>query len=225
MRRILFLLIFGLAGLGVLISLGVWQMQRLAWKQGILAEIEARIAADAVDLPETVTEADDKYLPVTLFGEMKPEEIHVLVSVKQVGAGYRIIQPFSTADRTILVDRGFVPTTAKKADRVTGPMEVSGNLHWPDEIDSYTPEPDIDGNIWFARDVPTLAAALGTEPVLLIARSKTDPDIKPLPVDTAGIPNDHLQYAITWFGLALVWAAMTGYFLWRNRAPSEREEQ
>ncbi|WP_319545155.1 SURF1 family protein [Ruegeria conchae] len=225
MRRILFLLIFGLAGLGVLTSLGVWQMQRLAWKQGILAEIEARIAADAVDLPETVMEADDKYLPVTLFGDMKPEEIHVLVSVKQVGAGYRIIQPFNTAGRTILVDRGFVPTTAKQADRMTGPMEVSGNLHWPDEIDSYTPEPDIDGNIWFARDVPTLAAALGTEPVLLIARSKTDPDITPLPVDTAGIPNDHLQYAITWFGLALVWAAMTGYFLWRNRAPSEREEQ
>ncbi len=225
MRRILFLLIFGLAGLGVLISLGVWQMQRLAWKQGILAEIEARIAAEPVDLPETVTEANDKYLPVTLSGDMEPEEIHVLVSVKQVGAGYRIIQPFSTADRTILVDRGFVPTTAKQAERVTGPMEVSGNLHWPDEIDSYTPEPDIDGNIWFARDVPTLAAALGTEPVLLIARSKTDPDITPLPVDTAGIPNDHLQYAITWFGLALVWAAMTGYFLWRNRAPSEREEQ
>ncbi len=225
MRRILFLLIFGLAGLGVLISLGVWQMQRLAWKQGILAEIEARITADPVDLPETVTEADDKYLPVTLFGDMKPEEIHVLVSVKQVGAGYRIIQPFSTAGRIILVDRGFVPTTAKQADRVTGPMEVSGNLHWPDEIDSYTPVPDIDGNIWFARDVPTLAAALATEPVLLIARSKTDPDITPLPVDTAGIPNDHLQYAITWFGLALVWAAMTGYFLWRNRAPSEREEQ
>ncbi|RLK11410.1 SURF1 family protein [Ruegeria conchae] len=225
MRRILFLLIFGLAGLGVLTSLGVWQMQRLAWKQGILAEIEARIAADAVDLPETVMEADDKYLPVTLFGDMKPEEIHVLVSVKQVGAGYRIIQPFSTAGRIILVDRGFVPTTAKQADRVTGPMEVSGNLHWPDEIDSYTPVPDIDGNIWFARDVPTLAAALATEPVLLIARSKTDPDITPLPVDTAGIPNDHLQYAITWFGLALVWAAMTGYFLWRNRAPSEREEQ
>ncbi|MEX0307980.1 MAG: SURF1 family protein [Ruegeria sp.] len=225
MRRILFLLIFGLAGLGVLISLGVWQMQRLAWKQGVLAQIEARIAADPVDLPETVTEANDKYLPVTLSGDMKPEEIHVLVSVKQVGAGYRIIQPFSTADRTILVDRGFVPTTAKQAERVTGPMEVSGNLHWPDEIDSYTPEPDIDANIWFARDVPNLATALGTEPVLVIARSKTDPDITPLPVDTAGIPNDHLQYAITWFGLALVWAAMTGYFLWRNRAPSEREEQ
>lgn len=225
MRRILFLLIFGLAGLGVLLSLGVWQVQRLAWKEGVLAEIDSRIAADPVDLPPSVSEDTDKYLPVTISGDMEPGEIHVLVSVKQVGAGYRIIQSFSTEDRTVLVDRGFVPTTAKLVERLTGPMTVTGNLHWPDEIDSYTPEPDIDSNIWFARDVPNLAAALGAEPILLIARSETDPGVTPLPVDTAGIPNDHLQYAITWFGLALVWAAMTGYFLWRNRAPAQSEEQ
>jgi surfeit locus 1 family protein len=225
MRRTLFLLIFSLAGLGVLLWLGTWQFQRLAWKQEILSEIDSRIAAEPVPLPQQVSEDEDKYLPVTVSGDMEPGEIHVLVSVKQVGAGYRIIQSFSTEDRTILVDRGFVPTTAKQTDRLTGPMEVTGNLHWPDEIDSYTPEADIDSNIWFARDVPNLAAALGTEPILLIARSQTDPGVTPLPVDTAGIPNDHLQYAITWFGLALVWAAMTGYFLWRNRAPSESDPQ
>ena len=225
MHRFLFLLIFGLAGLGVLLSLGFWQVQRLAWKQSVLTEIETRITADSVTLPDRVTVEQDKYLPVTVTGEMEPREIHVLVSVKQVGAGYRIIQPFSTAGRTILVDRGFVPATAKQTERQSGPMQVTGNLHWPDEVDGYTPEPDIDDNIWFARDVPTLAAELGAEPVLLIARSQTDPGITPLPVDTAGIPNDHLQYAITWFGLALVWAAMTGYFLWRSRAPSESETQ
>ncbi len=225
MRRTLFLLIFSLAGLGVLLWLGTWQVQRLAWKQEILSEIDSRIAAEPVPLPQQVSEDADKYLPVTISGDMEPGEIHVLVSVKQVGAGYRIIQSFSTEDRTILVDRGFVPTTAKQTDRLTGPMEVTGNLHWPDEIDSYTPEADIDSNIWFARDVPNLAAALGAEPILLIARSQTDPGVTPLPVDTAGIPNDHLQYAITWFGLALVWAAMTGYFLWRNRAPSESDPQ
>ncbi len=223
MRRILFLLIFGLAGLGVLLWLGIWQVQRLAWKQDVLAEIESRISADPVALPPQVSEDADKYLPVTVSGELEPGEIHVLVSVKHVGAGYRIIQSFSTGDRTILVDRGFVPTTAKQADRLIGPMEITGNLHWPDEIDSYTPEPDIDDNIWFARDVPNLAAALGADPVLLIARSETDPNVMPLPVATAGIPNDHLQYAITWFGLALVWAAMTGYFLWRSRANSESD--
>ncbi|WP_170604711.1 SURF1 family protein [Ruegeria arenilitoris] len=225
MRRILFPLIFGVAGLAILVSLGIWQLQRLAWKESILADIESRIAAQPVALPEAVSQDEDKYLPVTISGEMETGEIHVLVSVKQVGAGYRIIQPFSVDDRRILVDRGFVPTTAKSDARQTGAMQVTGNLHWPDEIDGFTPEPDVDGNIWFARDVPNLSAVLKTEPVLLVARSNTDPDVTPLPVDTAGIPNDHLQYAITWFGLALVWAAMTGYFLWRSRASSESDQQ
>ena len=68
-----------------------------------------------------MSEDEDKYLPVTISGDMEPGEIHVLVSVKQVGAGYRIIQSFSTQDRTILVDRGFVPTTAKQTDRFDRP--------------------------------------------------------------------------------------------------------
>ena len=88
------------------------------------------------------------------------------------------------------------------------------------------PEADIDSNIWFARDrAQSGRRSGGPRPILLIARTQTDPGVTPLPVDTAGIPNDHLQYAITWFGLALVWAAMTGYFLWRNRAPSESDPQ
>ena len=224
MRRILFLLIFGLTGLAVLLSLGTWQVRRLAWKEALLSEIETRIAGDPVALPDSPDPEADRFLPVTVSGELLPGEVHVLVSVKQVGPGYRIIAPFRVGDRTILLDRGFIRIEDKETDRLTGPMEVSGNLHWPDEVDGYTPEPDAKENIWFARDVPALAAEMGTEPVLLIARSRTDPAVTPLPVDTAGIPNDHLQYAVTWFGLALVWAAMTAYFLWRGRAPSESRE-
>ena len=225
MRRILFLLIFGLTGLAILLSLGTWQVQRLAWKEALLADIEARISGDPVGLPDSPDPEADRFLPVAVSGELLPGEVHVLVSVKQVGPGYRIIAPFRVGDRTILLDRGFVRIEDKNKDRQTGPMEVAGNLHWPDEIDGYTPEPDLKENIWFARDVPALAAELDTEPVLLIARSRTDPGVTPLPVDTAGIPNDHLQYAVTWFGLALVWAAMTAYFLWRGRAPSESRER
>ncbi len=73
----------------------------------------------------------------------------------------------------------------------------------------------MDGNIWFARDIAELAAQLHTEPVLIIARSDTGDGIEPLPVDTAAIPNDHLQYAITWFSLAAVWLGMTAFLLWR----------
>ncbi|HCT33990.1 MAG TPA: SURF1 family protein, partial [Sulfitobacter sp.] len=102
-----------------------------------------------------------------------------------------------------------------------GPATVTGNLQWPRETDSFTPEADLKGNIWFARDVPDMAQTLGTEPVLLVARSSTPQPagISPLPVDTARIPNDHLQYAITWFSLAAIWLGMSLFFLRRRRAP------
>ena len=222
MRRILFLLIFGIAGLAVLLALGSWQVRRLAWKQGILAQIEQRAAADPVAMPAAPDPVADKYLPVRTTGMIEPGEIHVLVSRKQVGAGYRIIAPFLLPDgRRILLDRGFVVTDQKQTPRALGAVDVTGNLHWPQEIDSYTPDPDTAGNIWFARDVPVMAAALTTEPILLVARSSTDAGVTPMAIDMGGIPNDHLQYAITWFSLALIWAAMTIFFLWRTRANAE----
>jgi surfeit locus 1 family protein len=223
MRRVLFLLIFGIAGTGVLVSLALWQMQRLAWKQGVIAEIEAKIDATPVALPAAPDRINDKYLPVSVTGTIEPGEIHVLVSVKKKGAGYRIIAPFQTDDgRRILLDRGFTKTQNKTDERSLGPATIVGNLHWPQEIDKYTPAPDA--GTWFARDVPAMADALGTLPILLISVTKTDDNLSPLPVDTRNIPNDHLQYAITWFSLALIWATMTAYFMWRTRAQPKGQE-
>jgi surfeit locus 1 family protein len=224
MRSWLFLLTFGLAGAAVLIGLGVWQMQRLAWKQGVVAQIDSRITAAPVTVPQATDPEADKYLPVHAAGDLLGGEAHVLVSVKDVGAGYRIIAPYQLSDgRRILLDRGFVRSTAKNLSRIVGPIEVTGNLHWPQETDSYTPAADLSTNTWFARDVTELANALDTLPVLLIARttSETDPSVTPMPVDSAGIPNDHLQYAITWFSLALIWLVMTGFFLRGSRAKTE----
>lgn len=223
MRRLLFLAIFGLAGTGLLVSLGLWQVQRLAWKQEILAQIDARIGDAPVALPETPDPDRDRYLAVTASGTLEPGAIFVLVSAKQRGAGYRVIAPFVLDDgRRILLDRGFVPVARKESGVIDAAraLTVVGNLHWPQETDSYTPAPDLDAGIWFARDVPAMAAALGTLPVLLILRDQPDRDtaVSPLPLDTAGIPNDHLQYAITWFSLAVIWAGMTATFLWRTRA-------
>lgn len=224
MRGILFLLIFGLTGCAILVGLGTWQVQRLAWKQGILNDIDSRIAADPVALPAAPEPGTDTYLPVAVAGTIEPGELHVLVSLKRVGPGYRIIAPFATEDgRRILLDRGFVRSAEKDAGRVPGPVSVTGNLHWPQDRTSSTPPNDEAGNTWFARDVAVMADALGTEPVLLIARSPTGPEIRPLPLNTADIPNDHLQYAITWFSLALIWAAMTAFFLWRSRARPESQ--
>ena len=222
MRRTLFLLIVGLGGAAILIWLGVWQIQRLAWKEAIIADINTRIAAAPVDLPASVNRDLDAYLPVTVSGTFEQGEVHVLVSQKDVGAGYRIITPFVLEDgRRIMVDRGFAVASAKDAARSDGPAIVTGNLQWPQETDSFTPEADLKGNIWFARDVPAMARTLGTQPVLLVTRSSTPPaaGISPLPVDTARIPNDHLQYAITWFSLAAIWLGMSLFFLRRRRAP------
>lgn len=222
MRRILFLL-FSLAGLGLLLGLGTWQLQRLSWKQGILATIEDRIAADPVPLPDAPAPEADKYKPVTASGTIRPQSLRVLTSRKGAGAGYRIISPFETGGRVILLDRGFVPVNRDAPAGHAAPVTVTGNLHWPDEVDGYTPAPDLDGNIWFARDVTAMAAALGTDPLLIVLRDPTfdDGPVTPMPVGTAAIPNDHLQYAITWFSLALIWAAMTLFFLRRSRAKPE----
>lgn len=220
MRRAAFFIIIGLGGAAILIWLGSWQMQRLAWKQGVIAEIEAHIDADPVTLPDTLDPARDAYLPVRVKGTLGAEQIHVLVSGKEIGAGYRVISALTTdTGRRILADVGFIPASQKNTLDVQGNAELTGNLQWPQEIDGFTPEADTANNIWFARDVPAMAVALNAEPVLLVTRfgAMQDKAVMPMPVDTARIPNDHLQYAITWFSLAAIWLAMSIYFL-RRRA-------
>lgn len=218
-KSVLIPLIFGIAGVAVLIGLGKWQVERLAWKEGILADIAAHISADPVDLPEAVEPERDRYLPVALTGQIEPEALRVLVSQKQVGAGYRVISVLDTGARRVLLDRGFIKVSADIPAPSEGVVTVQGNLHWPDERLSSTPENDVAGNIWFARDIAQMAEVLGTEPVLVVARKLSVPEagVSPLPVDTSGIPNDHLSYAITWFSLAAIWAAMSGVFIWRMR--------
>jgi len=224
-RRLALIITASLAGFVLLASLGIWQMQRLDWKRGVLGELEAAMTADPVALPEMPKRDEHRYLPVVVEGVFTGDELHVLASVKGEGAVYRIIAPFQTADdRLIMVDRGTIPTTEK--DDIRGPSgaRVVGNLHWPDEVDEFTPDPQREENIWFARDVPLMAAVLGTEPVLVVAREMSGlaTDTTPLPIDTSGIPNDHLQYAITWFALALIWAGMTVTLVHRISRPRRR---
>ena len=92
-------------------------------------------------------------------------------------------------------------------------LTVNGNLDWPYEADRFTPGPDQGRRLWFARDVPSMAAALGAEPILIVARDVAGDaqGIVPVPVSTSGIPNNHREYAVTWFSLAAVWAGMTLY--------------
>jgi len=218
LRRMIFPILMGIVGCAILIALGIWQLNRMAWKEGVLARIEARIHAAPVPLPTAVTEAGDEYRAVMVQGAFTGEFIELLAGQKGTSPGVRIIEAFATADgRRILIDRGFLEDSARSAPRTGGATEVTGHLLWPDDTDSFTPPPDPKTGLWFARDLPAMAAKLNAEPALIVASEPTGDGIAPVPVDTSSIPNDHWGYAIQWFGLATVWAVMTLYLLWRIR--------
>jgi surfeit locus 1 family protein len=222
MRRSLFFIVIGVGGAAVLLWLGIWQTQRLDWKLSVISDINARIAANPVELPASPDPDSDSYLPVEVTGQLGADYLRVLVSQKEIGAGYRIISALDIGDRRVLVDRGFTPVEQTNIPTHEGSVTIQGNLQWPQETDGFTPEPDTLKNIWFARDVAVMAETLKTDPILIVAKktSFNDAPVSPLPVDTAAIPNDHLSYAITWFSLAAIWMAMTVAFLLRaRRAP------
>lgn len=218
LRSVIFALLLGLSGAGVLASLGVWQLQRLSWKEGIIAQAEAMMAAEPVALAAHPDPVADRYRAVRVAGRFTGEEAHVLTSSREAGPGFLVIAAFETGDgRRILIDRGYVPQEAKETPRPGHETEVTGNLGWPDDVNSSTPPHDLSRAIWYGRDLPGISAQLATEPLLVIARSDTGDGVIPQPVTTAGFRNDHLNYAITWFSLAAVWVGMTVLLLYRIR--------
>ena len=219
-------LLASLVGAALLVSLGLWQLQRLEWKEAVLAGMEARLSGPPVALPERPDPGRDEYDPVRLAGTIDARELCVLASTKERGPVHRIVSRLDTeGGRSVLLDRGTVSVHRLDVPRPVGPAVVSGNLLWPDERDRFTPANEDD--LWYARDVAAMAEALGAEPLLVVASdvrlaSDEAPGVEPLPVGTEGIPNDHLGYAITWFGLAAAWIAMAAAFLWRQRPLSRR---
>lgn len=225
LRKIIFPLLLGLSGCAVLVSLGTWQVQRLAWKESILLDINARLAGTPVPLQLDMREDADEYRRVTLSGTPTGQELHVLVSGTQAGTGFRVITAFETTlGATILLDQGLLPLDAKDVVAPQpAPMQITGTLLWPDDQNDNTPAPDLGKNIWFARNVVTMSQHLGTDPLMVVASTTTpaDPRLTPLPVNTATIKNDHLEYAITWFLLAVVWGIMSLYLIYRTTRPKD----
>ena len=218
LRKILFPLILGIAGCAVLISLGLWQVERLAWKESILAEIDGRLETPPTPLTLDVTEEGHEYPRVSETGIPTGEELHVLVSGTEAGTGYRVISKFEMALGAVLVDLGLLALDNKAASPLIAEMDVTGTLLWPDDQNEHTPAPDLAANIWFARHIPTMSAALDTEPFMIVTTqtSPSDPRLTPLPVNTTTIKNDHFEYAVTWFLLAVVWAIMSLYLILRT---------
>ncbi len=178
-------------------------------------------------MPASPDPERDAFLRVLVAGEIDGRELHVLTSLIPYGPGFRVIVALAdtttgAAGRVVLADLGYLPEVMKDAGaRPAGPVEVVGALYWPDETDGFTPAPDREANIWFARDLEPMAEALGTEPLLIVAERHGGSLVggewpKPLRLGVS-LANNHLQYAITWFTLALVWAVMSAMLVRRER--------
>ena len=220
--------------LAILIGLGIWQIQRLAWKQDLLARVAALQAAPARPLGpilETVRRgADVDYTRVVVnCPGLAAAPTLELFSVRDTGAGLRLISACKVADGgygSILVDRGFIADTVSSRPPVNPadvtPLRMVGVLRTPDRPTFVTPKNELAANHWYSRDVAAMARALGVAapaPLMLMAETSTNPGWKallpaPLPAE---IPNRHLEYALTWFGLAIALVGVYAALLWKRR--------
>jgi surfeit locus 1 family protein len=223
LRRMIIPALFGLLGCWILVSLGLWQLDRADQKAALIAEMEGRIFQPPQPLPPVLEPEADRYMPVEIAGRFLPEHVFILSARRSEGPGFHLVQAFEAEDgRRIMVERGFL-TEAARADPAlvtTGPAQLSGNLHWPRDTNRHTPAYDAGRNLAFGRDVRELAQVLQTEEILLVLRQSAPahPVINPVPVYNVSVPDPHFGYAVQWFLMALAWAGMTVFFLWRIRA-------
>ncbi len=218
MRRLIFPIVLGLAGIAVLCSLGIWQVSRKYEKRAQLDAMTAGISTPAVAVPSSFDPESDRFRPVTVSGSFTGQHLYVLSGKPMIGAGVRVISVLQTdTGRRLLIDRGFLTDDDKHKTLTAVQVDLTGNLMWPRDANEFTPAPDAKTGMWFARDAAAMGAKLDAEAVIIVARTDTGDGIEPMPVDTSNIPNDHWGYAITWFSLALVWAVMTVALIWRIR--------
>ena len=216
-------------GIVILIGLGIWQVQRLHWKEGLLARIASLQSASpqALDgvLRRAANDPDIDYVRVrATCPDIETAPYLRLYSVKDGYAGWRIIAACPLTGGSygaILVDRGFLDQRLKLTVGQTISTPIVGILRRGDTRNFVTPRNDPAQNLWYGRDIAAMARALGVSkpaPTYLMLEQPAPPPggpvIAPLPSD---IPNNHLQYAITWFGLALALAGVYAASLWRKR--------
>lgn len=235
-RPLLWLTVAGILALALLISLGTWQLQRLAWKNDLTARVEARVDAPAIPLPPMadwpkMDLAANEYRPFRVRGTFDHgAEFHAFTFLdepkgKRGGPGYWILTPLVLdGGGTVLINRGFVPADAKDpgqrpAGAIQGPVEITGLLRLSVSPRLFVPEPDLAKNIWFSRDVGAMAASrniAGMAPFFIDA-AETAPGGLPQGGETRLVfRNSHLDYALTWYGLALVLIAF--YFAFHHKA-------
>ena len=212
-----------LLAFAALVALGTWQIERKAWKEGLIATLTERLAAPPAPLPQqanwpALDQAGHEFRHVVFDAHFEPGKQAFVFSGASAlrpdtsGAGYWVFAPARLADGSIVVvDRGFVPLPdanmlARPAP--SGPIAITGALRWPEASHWFTPNADRKDRIWFARDVAAIAAAEGwgsVAPFYVEQEAPVPPGGLPQPGRlVARLRDEHLQYAITWYGLALV---------------------
>ncbi len=206
----------------LLLGLGFWQIERLGWKEALIAQRNAALEDAPVAPPENLEDARAlEFHPVHVSGRfLNDDEMPVAAISKRGEAGFHILTPFLLENgEFLLIDRGFVPVNRKspdtrKAGLIAGETTVTGLLRVPEQPGPFVPANDPAHNTWYDVDLSAMAKAQGIENVLpfyLDADATPVPGGYPVGAQTeTDLPNNHLQYAITWFALA---AGLVGVYI------------
>ncbi len=214
--------------LAVLVGLGVWQSQRLVWKNGLIDRAEAALALPPRPLDEVLAEPDPEFRKALVLCRGLPTAPFVeLRSIQEGEPGFRLISACvpEGSGQTFLVDRGFVPERVPERPRVspsTLPLSLTVELRRTPTQGGMTPAPD--GRVFYGRDNAAMAEALGAgapSEFTLYALVTPNPEIEALVASAppAAFSNNHLGYALTWFGLALGLVGVSAAFLFRRLRP------
>ncbi len=223
-----------LVALAILLALGTWQLDRKAWKEDLIRRIlaQTRAAPVAPPAPEAWDAARDEFRHVRMSGRFRNDRetlVHGLAAGDAPGRalqGYSVITPFvRDGGGTVLVNRGFVPTELRTpGDRRDGLIEdattVTGILRASAPRTMFVPAPDPVRDEWFNRDLVAIAAARGIpDPAPYLVEADAVPGETTWPRGgqlRVDLPNNHLQYAFTWFGLAACLVGVFAAFAWRR---------
>ncbi|GAO40958.1 hypothetical protein SCH01S_53_00300 [Sphingomonas changbaiensis NBRC 104936] len=217
-----------LAGTMLFIALGLWQVERRSEKLALIAAVQARVHAAPVAAPgpaewARINAATDAYRRVRVHGAFLNDSEILVQAVSRYGPGYWVLTPLRTDQAwTVLVNRGFVPPelrsrASRHAEELKGPVEVTGLLRVTEPHGGFLHANDPAHDRWYSRDVAAIGRARHLShlaPYFIDAAA--GPSEKRQPVGgltVLSFPNNHLQYALTWFGLAVL--ALLG--VWRVR--------
>ncbi len=211
------------------VALGVWQLQRMAWKHDLIARVDARIHAKAVPAPSraqwpAITDATDSYRRVSVSGRFVPGGETRTQAVTELGGGFWVLQPLQTDEGDyVLVNRGFVPiggtTMPAPAERVV----VEGLLRISEPEGGFLRHNVPAQDRWYSRDVAAIARKQ-TLPVGQVAPFFIDADRDQASgkwprggMTVVKFRDSHLSYALTWFGMAVLTLLAGGYLVASER--------